>query len=252
MSAGPKEWDATTYQRISAPHEEWAKALLDRLPLHGDETVLDAGCGTGRVTRMLVERLPEGRVVAVDGSSQMIEKVVDVLRPVDAAFVADLTELELAEPVDAVVSSAVFHWILDHDKLFGRLRAALRPGGRLAAQCGGAGNIHELREVSAAVAAREPYAEHLVDFETPWFYAGPEETEHSLAAAGFESVRCWLQPWEVTPPEPAVFTRTVVLKAHVEALPEELRERFVADVLAACEDPLSLRYVRLNIEAVAA
>jgi trans-aconitate 2-methyltransferase len=252
MAGGAKEWDASTYQRISAPHEEWAKALLDRLPLEGAETVLDAGCGTGRVTRMLVERLPAGRVVAVDGSSQMIAKVGEVLRPVDEGFVADLTALELAEPVDAIVSSAVFHWILDHDLLFERMRACLKQGGRFAAQCGGAGNIDAFRGVSADVAGREPYAAHLAEFEDPWFYAGVEETEVRLRAAGFQGVRCWLQPWDVIPPEPADFTRTVVLRAHVDALPEELREPFVADVLAACEEPLSLRYVRLNIEAVAA
>jgi trans-aconitate 2-methyltransferase len=132
------EWDATGYQRISVPHEEWAAALMERLPLVGGETVLDAGCGSGRVTRMLVERLPEGRIVAVDGSAAMVEKVREVIRPGDEAFVADLTALELPEPVDAIVSSAVFHWIPDHDALFARMRGALKPGGRIEAQCGGA------------------------------------------------------------------------------------------------------------------
>lgn len=252
MPAGPKEWDAETYQRISVPHEEWAQAVLDRLPLAGDEAVLDAGCGTGRVTRMLVERLPAGRVIAVDGSTQMVAKVREVLRSQDEAFVADLTELDLPEPVDAVVSSAVFHWIRDHDRLFAHLRACMKDGARLAAQCGGAGNINDFRVVADEVAAREPYAVHLADFEDPWFYAGAADTEARLASAGFSSARCWLQPWDVVPPEPADFTRTVVLRAHVDALPEDLRDAFVADVLAACEQPLRLRYVRLNIEAVAA
>ncbi len=252
MDSGPREWDATTYQRVSVPHEEWAEAVLERLPLCGGEAVLDAGCGTGRVTRMLVERLPEGRVVAVDGSAAMVEKVREVLRPGDEAFVADLTALELAEPVDAVVSSAVFHWIKDHDALFARMRAALKPGGRLAAQCGGAGNIAELREVSAEVAAREPYAAHLRELEDPWHYAGAEETAERLRAAGFEEARCWLQPWDVLPPEPADFLRTVCLGPYVDLLPEPLGDAFVADVLAAEPEPLRLRYIRLNIEATAA
>ncbi len=138
-----RDWDATTYQRVSVPHQEWARSILDRLELSGDEVVLDAGCGSGRVTAMLIERLPRGRVVAVDGSPSMIEEVRSVLRSVDEARVADLIELELEEPVDAVFSSAVFHWILDHDALFRSLRRALKPGGTLAAQCGGAGNIDE-------------------------------------------------------------------------------------------------------------
>ncbi len=245
----PRDWDAATYQRVSIPHEEWARSVLDRLDLTGDERVLDAGCGSGRITSMLIERLPRGRVVAVDGSPSMIDAVRAVLRPQDEASVADLAELRLAEPVDAVFSSAVFHWVLDHERLFAGLRANLRPGGRLAAQCGGEGNIARLRRSSAEVASRRPYAPHLDGLGEPWNYAGPEETEARLTAAGFAEARCWLQPWEVVPPEPAEFLRTVCLGPHVDRLPEALRDRFVDDVLELEPDPLTLGYVRLNIEA---
>lgn len=246
-----RDWDAETYQRVSVPHEEWARSVLDRLPLGGGETVLDAGCGAGRVTAMLIERLPEGRVVAVDGSPSMVAKVREVLRPGDEAIVSDLTELELPEPVDAIFSSAVFHWVLDHERLFARMRAALRPGGHFAAQCGGAGNIDRLRRNSDAVAAREPYAPHFEGFAQVWNYAGAEETEERLSAAGFEQVRCWLQPWEILPPEPRQFVATVCLAPHLEQLPEELRDPYLDEVLAAEPEPLSLDYVRLNIEAIA-
>jgi trans-aconitate 2-methyltransferase len=249
-----KEWDAGSYQRVSVPHEEWAKALMERLPLGGSETVLDAGCGTGRVTRMLVERLPEGKVVAVDGSAAMVEKVGEVLRPGDESFVADLTALELPEPVDAITSSAVFHWIPDHDALFARMRAALKPGGRIEAQCGGKGNIDAFRRVSGEVAVREPYASHLREagFEEPWFYADAEETEERLRAAGFTEVKAWLQPWDVVPADPREFMRTLILKPHVDSLPAELHEPFLEEVETAVGEPFSLRYVRLNISAVAA
>jgi trans-aconitate 2-methyltransferase len=247
--AAPRDWDAATYQRVSVPHEEWARSILDRLELSGDERVLDAGCGSGRVTSILIERLPEGSVVAVDGSPSMIEKVRSVLRPQDQAQVADLTELRLDEPVDVVFSSAVFHWVLDHEALFGNLHGLLRPGGRLAAQNGGAGNIARLKRSSEEVAGREPYAAHFEGFGQPWNYAAPEETEARLRSAGFAEARCWLQPWDVVPPEPAEFLRTVCLGPHMDRLPEELRDPFVADVLALEEDPLVLGYVRLNIDA---
>jgi trans-aconitate 2-methyltransferase len=247
-----KDWDAGSYQRVSVPHEEWAEALMERLSLAGTETVLDAGCGTGRVTRRLVERLPRGRVVAADGSEAMIAKVAEVLRPVDVSLVADLTKLELEEPVDAAVSSAVFHWIGDHPTLFARMRAALKPGARLEAQCGGLGNIDEFRVRSGEVAACEPYASHLAEFEEPWYYAAAEETEERLRDAGFEEVSAWLQPWDVVPSDPREFMRTLILKPHVDVLPEELHARFIEDVLAATGEPLTLRYVRLNISAVAA
>ena len=249
MAAPPRDWDAAAYQRVSVPHEEWARSILDRLDLKGDERVLDAGCGSGRVTAMLIERLPAGSVVAVDGSPSMVEEVRSVLRPRDEALVRDLTELELEEPVDVVFSNAVFHWVLDHDALFRRLASVLRPGGRLASQNGGAGNIARLKASSAEVAARDPYAPHFEGFGEPWNYAAPEETEERLRAAGFAEARAWLQPWDVTPPEPAEFLRTVCLGPHMDRLPEELRDPFIADVLALEDDPLVLGYMRLNIEA---
>lgn len=249
MGSATRDWDASSYHRVSVPHEEWARSVLDRLPLTGDETVLDAGCGSGRVTAMLIERLPRGHVIAVDGSASMIAKVGEVLRPVDRAQVADLTQLELAEPVDAIFSSAVFHWIADHELLFRRLRAALRPGGRLAAQCGGAGNIERLRRIADEVAASDPFRSHFEGFTSPWNYAGAEESEARLKAAGFAGARCWLQPWAVVPPEPAEFLRTVCLGHQVDRLPVELRDPFVDAVLAAEPEPLRLEYVRLNIEA---
>jgi trans-aconitate 2-methyltransferase len=247
-----RDWDAGTYQRVALPHEEWARAVLDRLGLEGGETVLDAGCGSGRTTAILIERIPDGHVVAIDGSPSMVEKVKEVLRPGDTAIVADLTKLELEEPVDAIFSTAVFHWVLDHDALFARMRAAIREGGRFAAQCGGEGNIESFRLAGEAVARREPYAEHLGEVAKLWNYAGPEETEERLRAAGFTDVRCWLEPWPVNPPEPEVYSKTVCLGPYVAELPEDLKDAFVADVLATQVEPLRLDYVRLNIEATAA
>ena len=252
MDSATRDWDAGTYHRVSVPHEEWARSVLARLPLGGEETVLDAGCGSGRVTGLLIERLPRGRVVAVDGSPSMIEKVRETLRPGDEALVSNLTELKLEQQVDAVFSSAVFHWVLDHDLLFRQLRAALRPGGAIAAQCGGAGNIDRLRAISGKVAASEPFASHFDGFDEPWNYAGAEETEARLEAAGFDRVRCWLQPWTIEPPEPAEFLRTVCLGPHMDRLPEELQMPFVERVLEDEPEPLRLEYVRLNIEARAA
>jgi trans-aconitate 2-methyltransferase len=139
--------------------------------------------------------------------------------------------------------------VLDHDALFRALAATLKPGGRLAAQNGGAGNISKLKRSSAEVAAREPYAIHFEGFGEPWNYAAPGETKERLRAAGFTEARCWLQPWDIVPPEPAEFLRTVCLGPHMDRLPEELREPFVTDVIALEDEPLVLDYVRLNIDA---
>jgi len=244
-----REWDGTSYDRISGTMEALGLEVLERLELRGDELVLDAGCGSGRITAALIERLPRGRVIAVDGSESMAAAARRRLGPQADVRVGDLLELELGEPVDAILSTATFHWIADHDLLFQRLRRALRPGGRLVAQCGGEGNIDVLRGRAGAVLAREPYAEHFADWRAPWNYAGPGETEERLLAAGFASANCWLQPAPRRPEEPREFLSTIVLGPHVQQLPPDLRERFMDDVLAELGEPVVVDYVRLNIDA---
>jgi trans-aconitate 2-methyltransferase len=245
-----RDWDATSYDRVSTPQVEMAKAVLERLSLRGHETVLDAGCGSGRVTALLLDRLPDGHVVAVDSAPSMVEHARQALPPDRATVLCQsLTELTLNEAVDAAFSNAVFHWIADHERLFQRLSLALRPGARLVAQCGGKGNIDAFRRLADEVAAEPPYAEHMSDFEGPWNYASPEDTEALLVAAGFDEVRCWLQPWPVTPENPLEFARTVCLGNHLEALPEQLREGYAEEVVRRSGAPLTLEYVRLNIAA---
>jgi trans-aconitate 2-methyltransferase len=243
-----RDWDAAAYHRVSGPQVAMAGAVLDRLDLDGDETVLDAGCGSGRVTAMLLERLPRGRVVAVDEAPSMVEHARETL-PVDRVTVlqAELTELVLDSPVDAVFSNAVFHWVPDHDRLFSRLFSALRPGGRMVAQCGGEGNVARFHRAAREAAAEEPYVEHFEGWTGPWNFAGPEETAERLERAGFEKVETWLEPYPVVPDDPGDYLRTVCLGYHLERLPEELRDGYAEAVLRQADPELD--YVRLNIAA---
>jgi trans-aconitate 2-methyltransferase len=235
----PREWDASSYDRVSDPQLAMARDVIDRLDLHGDERVLDAGCGTGRVTELLAARA--GSVIAVDGSAAMVQETR--ARGIDA-FVCDLVELRLDEPVDAILSTATFHWIADHDALFARMFEALKPGGRFAAQCGGAGNI---ANVQAAIDAVDEPA--LRGWAGPWNYASPQETAERLRRAGFTDVWTWLQPWPVEPADPHEYFTTVILGSHLERLPTDERAPFVDAVLSRLDDPVRANYVRLNILA---
>jgi trans-aconitate 2-methyltransferase len=246
-----REWDGASYDRISGPMEALGRDVLARLELAGDELVLDAGCGSGRITQALIEQLPRGRVIAVDQSSSMVDAAKQRLGSAADIRVVDLLELELEEPVDAILSTATFHWIADHDRLFRRLRAALRPGGRLVGQCGGEGNITVLRGKVAPLLSQEPYAEHFLDWRPPWNYAGAEETRERLTSAGFASTECWLAPAPLEPEHPREFLSTIVLGPHAQQLPEGLRERFMDDVMREIGTPVVVDYVRLNIDAVA-
>src|SRR3954466_10351974 len=241
----PTEWDAGTYDRSSAPQQSWAADVLGRLEgIAPDATVLDVGCGTGRVTEALLELVPRGRVLAFDASPEMVELARERLGERAEVWHQDVLELELAEPVDAVVSNAVLHWVPDHDRLWPRLAAALRPGGRLEVQCGGRGNCDRVREVIDAVAPQ--LAPELVDW-SPWVFAGPEETEPRLHRAGFTDVRCWLAARPTHPDDVAAFVRTSILPAHLARLPADRREAFAAAVVAGVTLPLD--YVRLNASA---
>jgi trans-aconitate 2-methyltransferase len=246
-----RSWDGSSYDRISATMQALGMEVLERLPLRGDETVLDAGCGSGRVTQALIERLPRGRAIAVDESPSMVAAARERLGPDMDVRVGDLLELDLGEPVDAILSTATFHWISDHELLFARLHAALAPAGRLVAQCGGEGNIDVLRGVAGGVLAEEPYAEHFRDWRAPWNYAGPEVTRERLLSAGFDGAECWLTPAPRQPEQPREFLSEIVLGPHVQQLPEQLREPFMDDVLDALGEPVTVDYVRLNIDAVA-
>ena len=244
-----RDWDAATYERVSAPLAAMGRDVLDRLVLRGDETVLDAGCGTGKVTRLLHERLPGGRVIAVDAAPSMVERARALLPADIDVRLADLTTLDLGEPVDAILSTATFHWIADHDRLFGRLHAALRPGGRLVAQCGGRGNVAAVKEAGFAAASEPPFVEHLGGWEGDWNYAAPEETERRLRAAGFADVWCWLSRVDIDPGDAIAYLRSICLGSFLERLPADLHEAFVRAALERLPDPLVLHYVRLNILA---
>ncbi len=249
MPDPPLDWDATTYDRVSSPQLDWGREVLERLDLRGDESVLDAGCGTGRVTSALLDRLPRGRVIAVDGSPAMVVRAREALGPRARVIVADLLELELDEPVDLVFSTATFHWIADHRRLFARLRAVLRPGGRLEAQCGGRGNVAPVVEALEALVGTEPYAQHLADQGVPWRFASAQETESALRGAGFADVRCWLEDREARPADLRAFVASSVVCVQLDALPARLREPFLDQVMARLPGRTSLPYVRLNLSA---
>ena len=249
MSAPSRDWDAATYDRVSDPQLGWAIEQLDRLDLRGDEVVLDAGCGSGRVTALLADRVPRGRVYAVDVAPSMVEHARAALGDRATVLCQDLVELELPEPVDAVFSNATFHWIPDHERLFAAVHRVLKPGGRLVAQCGGIGNIDAFRTTADSVAAEEPFGPYFVDWRKPWNYAGAEETAARLERAGFNEVSCWLEPKRVELADPRPFIATVCLVRHLDPLPEALREPFLDRVLARTGTPLVLEYVRLNMTA---
>ena len=246
------------YHRLSGPQVSWGKKVLSRLLLRGDEVVLDAGCGTGRLTADLLEALPRGWVVGIDLSQNMLRSARDHLGESFGSRVslvaADLLHLPFARAFDGVVSAAAFHWVLDHDRLFVNLRQVLIAGGWLEAQCGGGPNLARLRRRADALAATVKFAPFFAGFREPWLYQDAEAAAATLRRAGFVDVETSIEP-ALTVLENAgqyiEFVRNIILREHLQRLPsEDLCDAFMAELAkqaGADDPPFSLDYWRLNL-----
>ena len=252
-----REWDAGEYEKLSAPQTRWGIEVLERVDVRGDEAAIDAGCGTGRVTELLLAKLPEGSVLAIDGSRAMVEAARRRFAGEPRVRVErqDLLSLEVEERVDLIFSTATFHLIWDHDRLFENLARAIKPGGRLVAQCGGEGNISRATRATREAMQEERYLDYFLGWHDGKYYADARTTARRLEAVGFEEVETWLHD-EVAAfdsvDELARFLGTVVLGGHLEKLPQEERGPFavaVAEKVVAVDGRPALDYVRLNMMA---
>lgn len=254
-----REWDATAYHVLSEPQFAWALRVLERVGLSGDECVLDAGCGSGRVTATIASRLERGFVVGCDLSENMTHAAAKSLgshRQASAIVCADLSMLPFRGAFDLIFSTATFHWIRDHDRLFAELRAALGASGRLEAQCGGGPNLATIHARANALAATDQFRAYFGEWEEPWLFASPEETTGRLERAGFIAIACWLEHAPTTFPNRerfGAFIESVVMRPYLTRLPDPTLRRAFLDAIiarAAGDDPaFTLDYWRLNISA---
>jgi trans-aconitate 2-methyltransferase len=254
------EWNAEAYHKVSGPQTSWGQKVLARLQLRGDERVIDAGCGSGRLTATLLERLPRGSLLAIDRSWNMLMTARANLRPAfgsRVAFVqASLPHLPFTDAADVVFSTATFHWIKDHPALFAGIFRALRSGGRLHAQCGGGPNLAHAHELAERVMRAAPFRPYFAGWPGPWEFADAATTAERLRAAGFVDIDTSLEE----APTPLAsetdyreFVTTVIYHPHLERLPSAgLKQAFIDRVtaLAAKDDPpFTLDYWRLNMQA---
>jgi trans-aconitate methyltransferase len=255
-----REWNASSYHQVSSPQFDWGTTVLERLALEGDELILDVGCGTGRLTEKLVERLPHGRVIGIDLSSNMLQVARDFLRPRFGdriqLVLADAAHLPSLAKADAIFSTATFHWVRDHPRLFRSLYTALKPGGRIVAQCGGGPNIARLHDRAAALMEDSQFAPHFTAWQEPWEFADTATTDRRLEEAGFEAIRTSLVPAPIVQPDSdafQTFITTVICRPHLAHLSNPaLQQAFVQRLteMASTDDPpFELDYWRLNIEA---
>jgi trans-aconitate methyltransferase len=258
MSQASREWNSEAYHRLSRPQFEWGLKVLERLPLRGDETLADGGCGSGKVSAKLLERLPRGRMLAMDLSLNMLQTAREHLLPKFGDkvqfIVTDLQEIPLASTLDGIFSTAAFHWVPDHDRLFGSLLRALKPGGWLEAQCGGGPNLARVRQRALVLMSRPDYAVFFNGWQPTWQYPDDVTTAKRMSDAGFTAVKVWLEQSPATlanASEYKEFLRTVTLHRHLERITDSaMREGFMDELArpaAADNPPFTLDYWRLNM-----
>ncbi len=257
-----REWDASSYHRLSDPQYSWGQKVLQRISPRGDETVIDAGCGTARLTVELAQMLPRGRVIAVDLSENMLSKATATIAQTQAPkrapielVCADLAALPFQDVADGVFSTAAFHWVKDHDAMFGSILRALKPGGWLIAQCGGGPNLLRLRQRTDRVMSGPEFREYFAGWHPPQNYQTDTETAARLKRIGFVDIACWLHNQDTRFADRETyrqFLATVTCHTHIARIPDPaLRERFLDRLvdLSQQEPELHLDYWRLNIGA---
>jgi trans-aconitate methyltransferase len=250
------DWDATTYHLVSEPQLQWGLRVLQRLELAGRESVADVGCGTGRLTAVLAARVPAGRVTGIDASPAMLAEARRQLQLLGVPLVrASADRLPFSETFDVLFSNATFHWVVDHEALFASIFAALRPGGRLHAQCGGGPNLARLRQRAERLMASDRYGPHFSGWSEPWHYADAAGTARRLGNAGFRDIATSLEDAPVrfgNAPDFRTFTRSVCLRPYLNRLPLDTGESFtdeLVDLAASDDPPFVLDYCRLNLTA---
>jgi trans-aconitate 2-methyltransferase len=184
-------WDAETYHKVSDIQESWAIELLEKIKISESEIVMDAGCGTGRVTKIIANKVKRGKVYAVDLDENMIINAKKNLKDLsNIVFVkSDLSDVKLPEKIDLVFSNAVIHWILDHKKLFTNFWDVLKPGGKLLIQCGGKGNLDTIPNALEKVRITQRFDHYFKNWKIPWNFASSADTIKILNEIGFKDIQ---------------------------------------------------------------
>ncbi len=257
-------WNAADYAANSVVQQTWARELIARLKLRGDELILDVGCGDGKVTAEIARAVSRGGVSGVDASAEMIafaQKAFPAQKHPNLEFhVMDARKLKSTRRFDIVFSNAALHWVDDHEAILRGIASVLKPGGRLVISCGGKGNAHDAFVALRPEMRMKRWRQFFRRMPKPYFFYSPADYEKWLPRSGFKALNVRLRPKDATYAGAEGFTawlRTTWLP-YVQRVPENVREEFIAAVANRyvtrhppdAEGRTHVRMVRLEIEAV--
>jgi len=279
----PAKWNAADYAANSVVQQIWARELIAKLNLRGDEHVLDVGCGDGKVTAEIARAVPRGLVTGVDASPQMIKfakKTFPLGKISNLEFrVMDARKIKFTRRFDVIFSNAALHWVDDHEEILRGTASVLKSGGRLVVSCGGKGNAQDVFVALRPEMRLKRWREFFRQMPTPYFFYAPEDYKKWLPKFGFKIRKIKLAPKDATYEGAdgfAAWLRTTWIP-YVQRVPEivgqasslsvsgkmpdpqqNLREEFIAAVTQRygakhppdADGKVHVKMVRLEIDAI--
>jgi trans-aconitate methyltransferase len=257
-------WNPDDYAKHSSVQQKWAREVISKLQLDGDEAVLDIGCGDGKITAEIASHLSRGNVLGVDSSSEMIEFALNnfpqVRYPNLSFQVVDARRLPFKEQFDLVFSNAALHWIKDHKHLVLGIKSSLKPNGRMLLQMGGKGNAESMIAILETVIAEKEWEEYFSGFEFPYGFYSPVMYNRWLKEASLNPIRLELIPKDMSYSNEDGFAgwiRTSWLP-YTNRVPVHLREKFIAQIVerymkiypSDSEGYIHVSMIRLEVEAI--
>jgi trans-aconitate 2-methyltransferase len=257
------KWNPEAYGRSSSAQKRWAEELISKIPIKGDERILDIGCGDGKITAQIASMVPEGSITGIDNSVEMISfakgRYPQSRYPNLAFEYGDASALEYADEFDLVVSFACLHWVLDHRPVLLGISRSLRPGGRLFIQFGGRGNADGILRVVNGLISGKGMNRYFEGFGFPYGFFGPEDYTQWLEQAGLRAVRVELVQKEMVQAGIEGLSSWVesTWLPYIERVPEALQRDFIRDIAEGYVSThpvdsggnVRVKMVRLEVEA---
>lgn len=257
------KWNPEDYAKNSDAQLKWAQELMENSNLHGDETVLDVGCGDGKITASFANYLPRGKILGTDSSPEMIayaQQVYPQTEYPNLSFACiDARCLNFTQEFDLIFSNAALHWVDNHQAFLQGASQALKRGGRLIISCGGFGNAADILEVFSELGRNEKWKDYFGEFRNPYFFYRDRDYIPWLSESGFRVQRLELVPKDMTHQGKeglAGWIRTTGMP-FTECVPDSEREDFIANVVDRYLEKFPLdsnnlahvRMVRLEVDA---
>jgi trans-aconitate 2-methyltransferase len=259
------DWNPELYNRFRRYREEPFLAILDRLKLRGDETIVDLGCGSGENTLELARRVPRGRVAGLDSSAAMINAANKAVEGIEMDvrsrlkfMLGDISEFHAPQQYSVVFSNAALQWVPGHREIFKRIFDALTPRGRVVVQM--PKNDQETAQVTILQLAGEPPWREILQSVTVPSRAvpGPERYDRMLPELGFTEVDCYEHVFQHpmdSPRDVVDWSRATTLRPFLSVLPEDRHDAFLAALVErlarayGTTGPLTFPFRRLFIWA---